>query len=65
MQKSKAFKRLPNTHTKLRLQLGKCNATLFWVKSHYRKGGTHTYNMMKTVNYLKRVMKSNIDARIC
>ena len=49
----------------LRLQLGKCNATLFRVKSHYRKGGTHTYNMMKTGNYLKSVMKSNIDARTC
>ena len=38
----------------LRLQLGKCNATLFRVDSHYRKG-----------NYLKSVMKSNIDTRIC
>ena len=27
--------------------LGKCAATLFRVDSHYRKGGTHTYNMMK------------------
>ena len=49
----------------LRLQLGKCNATLFRVDSHYRKGGTHTYNMIKTGNYLKSVMRSNIDARIC
>ena len=47
----------------LRPQLGKCNATLFRVDSHYRKGGTHTYNMMKTGSYLKSVMKSNIDAR--
>ena len=45
--------------------LGKCNATLFRVKSHYRKGGSHTENMMKTGNYLKSVMKSNVDARIC
>ena len=27
--------------------LGKCPATLFRVDSHYRKGGTHTYNMIK------------------
>ena len=33
--------------------LGKCAATLFRVDSHYRKGGTHTYNMMKTGNYPK------------
>ena len=49
----------------LRLQFGKCDATLFRVDSHYRKGGTHTSNIMKTGNYLKSVMKSNIDARIC
>ena len=45
--------------------LGKCAATLFRVDSHYRKGGPHTCHMMKTGNYLKSVMKSNIDARIC
>ena len=27
--------------------LGKCAATLFRVDSHYRKGGTHTYNIIK------------------
>ena len=31
----------------LQLQLGKCDATLFRVKSHYRRGDTHTYNMIK------------------
>ena len=29
------------------------------------KIGTHTCNMIKMGNYLKNVMKSNIDARIC
>ena len=27
--------------------LGKCAATLFRVDSHYRKGGTHSCNMIK------------------
>ena len=45
--------------------LGKCAATLFRVDSHYRKGGTHTYNMMKAGNYLVSIMKNNINPRIC
>ena len=45
--------------------LGKCAATLFRVDSHYRKGGTQTYNMMKAGNYLVSIMKNNINPRIC
>ena len=45
--------------------LGKCAATLFPVDSHYRKGGAHTYNMMKAGNYLVSIMKININPRIC
>ena len=39
--------------------------SLFRVDSHYRKGGAHSYNMMKTGDYLISVMESNIDTRIC
>ena len=45
--------------------LSKCAVTLFRVDSHYRKGGTHTYNMMKAGNYVVSIMKNNINPRIC
>ena len=45
--------------------LGKCNATLFRVKSHYRKR-RHPYLQHDENGQLPQsVMKSNIDARIC
>ena len=42
-----------------------CNASCFGLNPIIVKCGTHTYSMMKTGNYLKSVVKSNIDAQIC